>query len=1175
MPENKWLYDITVVVPVYNVEEYLIECLDSINNQTKDNIQVIIIDDGSPDKSGIMADEYCKTHPDFECHHIENGGLGHARNVGIALAKGKYIGFIDSDDIIPPNYYEALFAAAERNNSDMATCADIRFNSTEFFESKLHSSAFLSIKEEATHITKNLSLIYDTTSCNKLISMDFINKYNFRFPEKMLYEDIPVIIPMHYLAKNVSVVKSVFYYWRQRDGVTTSITQNVSNMKNLTDRLAVMEMNNEFFKKQNVPEELLRAKLIKDLETDLTIFINNCRLLPDDIASEVLERINAYIDKNISEDILNSAHLNCRQKLSHVRNRDLDALRNHIANQNNYYNSPIIEKDGRFIIDCSDELFSIPDRDVTEDMKKLHPKKNLKVFKLVGSAARFISTLYFPRLNLKEGDQQIEAELFNPVSGAALPLEVIPAESSELTQKRGFFFDEYSQKKSRYNLDGAGFEIIMDTEALPISDDFLGENYININYKNRISEGSVMLGNSLEGTQEKLNGSAILSGDKRISLKFNINGDVAVFVEKAEVLLKNAEIKDDSLFIETDQPSDALYIKNRKTGDLAALEKVEENRFSLPIEAIGQAKAYCLLYERNGETLPLYGQAQSAVFEASKGFIMLSSIKSLEPEIRFLPTLAMLRNIKIDEAEPNLFKLRTTLFAKESSIKGLASAELGFIDTITRNFKRLKLKKPEIESSETSITFAINLENEKLLKNLHDALVPLLIKLSFKDESETMVPLFAEKAINKKLDIEDLKIRFFNFDKNIASFKVWPVWSDEQNTPSKRKALINENYEKFLKEEINPKRIIFESMWGEKYDCNPRALYEYIDKNYPEYECIWAFADPHRPIKGRGKRVRYGSLEYYHYLATAKYLVNNVNFPAAYIKREGQIELQTMHGTPLKTFGLEVPGELPTEQARQAYIDRNKRWNYLTVQGEFMKSKVMDCFGTPVKTLKLGYPRTDVLYKATDEKIAALKENLGIPEGKKVVLYAPTWRIRNKFDMQLDIERFKRELGDTHVLLIRIHHFSAAGYKIPEDNEVIFDMNRYPSIEELYIVSDALITDYSSALFDYAVTGKPMIFFLHDIEDYKGNLRGTYFDVEKEAPGALAYTNDELFEALKDPEKAAAESESRRKAFMKKYLTYERGNSCKRVLRRMIKNIDSIPARLRRKKLVKQLKAEK
>ena len=115
--------------------------------------------------------------------------------------------------------------------------------------------------------------------------------------------------------------------------------------------------------------------------------------------------------------------------------------------------------------------------------------------------------------------------------------------------------------------------------------------------------------------------------------------------------------------------------------------------------------------------------------------------------------------------------------------------------------------------------------------------------------------------------------------------------------------------------------------------CFLLHLYEFIDKNYPEYKCVWSLKDARTPINGKGIRVRRGSQEYFKYLATAKYFVNNVNFEDAYVKREGQIEIQTMHGTPLKTLGLDVPGDFPNESSRKLYLEKNGRWNYLLVQG--------------------------------------------------------------------------------------------------------------------------------------------------------------------------------------------------------------------------------------------------
>ncbi len=159
--------------------------------------------------------------------------------------------------------------------------------------------------------------------------------------------------------------------------------------------------------------------------------------------------------------------------------------------------------------------------------------------------------------------------------------------------------------------------------------------------------------------------------------------------------------------------------------------------------------------------------------------------------------------------------------------------------------------------------------------------------------------------------------------------------------------------------------------------------------------------------------------------------------------------------------------------------------------------------------LEVGYPRNDLLHSPDADVVArSVRARLGIPEGKRVVLYAPTWRDdqyysrgRYKHDMRLDLERPRAAVGDDHVLLVRLHSNVVDG--VPEDPAgFVRDVSLYPDITELYLISDMMISDYSSVMFDYANTGRPMLFFTYDLADYRDRLRGFYFDFEAEAPGA-------------------------------------------------------------------------
>ena len=213
-----------------------------------------------------------------------------------------------------------------------------------------------------------------------------------------------------------------------------------------------------------------------------------------------------------------------------------------------------------------------------------------------------------------------------------------------------------------------------------------------------------------------------------------------------------------------------------------------------------------------------------------------------------------------------------------------------------------------------------------------------------------------------------------------------------------------------------------------------------------------------------------------------------------------------------------------------------------------MAEKALPCFGCETPILKTGYPRTDTLFENNnEEKIRQLKEKLNLPLDKKVILYTPTWRIKNKFDMQLDIEKMRQKLSDDYILLIRIHYFSAKGYTIPADNKFVFDFNKYHTVEDLYLLCDILITDYSSVMFDYGVLKKPMMFFTYDIREYADNLRGMYFDIEKEAPGPLVYTSDELISAISNIDEEMEKCKGRIDAFNNKYVNFEGPNSCERI----------------------------
>jgi CDP-glycerol glycerophosphotransferase len=355
--------------------------------------------------------------------------------------------------------------------------------------------------------------------------------------------------------------------------------------------------------------------------------------------------------------------------------------------------------------------------------------------------------------------------------------------------------------------------------------------------------------------------------------------------------------------------------------------------------------------------------------------------------------------------------------------------------------------------------------------------------------------------------------------------------------------------------------VVFMSWKGKQCSDNPLGIAAELRSRGDDRQHIWVVTDPAVRAPEGATVVLRGSREYYDALARSRYLIANDDMPAHYRKRDGQVYLQTWHGTPLKRIGFDVGR--PQFVSGAAYLDHLAEevthWDLLLSQNPFSTPILRRAFRFDGEICEYGYPRNDILSRPDAPRLAAaVRERLGLPEGKRVVLYAPTWRDnqfyaagRYRFDLRVDLERAWEALGDDHVFLIRGHHHMADD--VPEGAAAGFAMNvtRYPDISELFLVSDILLTDYSSVMFDYANTGRPMLFFTYDLADYRDNLRGFYFDFEAEAPGPLLATSDDVIAAIGDIGTVAARHAGAYQAFAAKFCPLDDGKAGARVCDRL------------------------
>ncbi|MFB7917749.1 CDP-glycerol glycerophosphotransferase family protein [Streptomyces sp. NPDC056061] len=364
-------------------------------------------------------------------------------------------------------------------------------------------------------------------------------------------------------------------------------------------------------------------------------------------------------------------------------------------------------------------------------------------------------------------------------------------------------------------------------------------------------------------------------------------------------------------------------------------------------------------------------------------------------------------------------------------------------------------------------------------------------------------------------------------------------------------------YRTDLHRPLDPNLAVYGAYWNRGVACNPAAIHAKALELAPHVRGVWAVSSRHLDRMPPGvPYVIEGSRAYWRAMASATYLINNSSFPGGFTKRPGQRYLQTHHGTPLKTMGLDQRAypALTRGAGLERIVAHADQWDF-SLSANPHTTEIWDrVYPSGYEHLNLGYPRNDVYFTAGPERAAEIRRSLAIDPDRTVLLYAPTHRdYRKGFLPPVDLDRLTRELGPRYVVLVRAHYFYGRSAHLAADTRVR-DVTGHPSVEELCLASDALITDYSSLMFDYACLDRPIITHAPDWAAYRAS-RGTYFDLLSgrpgDTPGAVTTTDDELLETLRGGEWRSAEAARLRSAFRERFCPYDDGHAAERVVRRL------------------------
>lgn len=334
---------------------------------------------------------------------------------------------------------------------------------------------------------------------------------------------------------------------------------------------------------------------------------------------------------------------------------------------------------------------------------------------------------------------------------------------------------------------------------------------------------------------------------------------------------------------------------------------------------------------------------------------------------------------------------------------------------------------------------------------------------------------------------------------------------------------------------VSPGLIVFESMLGAQYSDSPRAIYEELRRRGLASRAVWSVARDAVGFPDDVPTVRRWTPDWYRALATAQAWVTNQGFPAGLRKPARTTFVQTWHGTPLKRMGRDDPAKASDPAAMSAMLAASALWDVVPVPSDYFTETIVEAFGSTAQVLPVGMPRNDVLLQplSSTERASRLASLRLSPD--PVALFAPTRKGR------LDAPPVSPGFWSScDMPVMQRLHYTDVREEAWEPSPSVVDVSAVPDMASLLQVADVLVTDYSSSMFDFALTDRPIVLFQPDQDEYLAT-RGLIYDIREFAPGPIATTEAELRSLLGSVSSWATEFAPARAAYRDRFGTYESG----------------------------------
>ncbi|MCP2371316.1 CDP-glycerol glycerophosphotransferase [Agromyces terreus] len=1130
---------LSIVVPAYGVEQYIEACLRSLAKQNYRNIEILVIDDGSLDRSGDIARRMARRDPRIRVVRQENGGLSSARNTGAALARGEFITFIDSDDVVDRHVFTQAIDALRVTGSDFTVSPYRRKYRNSYPPAAPWVRSAHAIDRLGCTLEEFPEIQVNAVAWSKVYRRQFWIDAALQFPVGLLYEDQAVSARAYAMARSFDVLSRVSINWRMRED-QSSISQQVTTPRNIADHWRAVKDSLDVLEEYG-HTDARNVRVAQLLTNNLSEFFLLIREMPTDSWTGFVDFVRYLVGE--AQDDATWNQIDARNKmLAHI-----------VASGDQALALQFLEHDGwkreRYDAELrGDGLYARPSMDAIAESAlppaafRLAPRESRLIAEMTRAGLEndhvTLSVMsYIEGLDLVASPPSARAELVPERGEAAEPLEVAWA------------VDELAlAPRSSANVDRSGALLRV---HVPIRM-FQGhpENY---RIRVELSAGGLTREALVTAPREYPRVPAIpIEGGLVVDL-IRTSGNVTTFSCTAPrpsvatwslegssltVALTEGEFQAIALV----SPRDRFGLRRREARVKRRAGKAEATlSVSSPgrrASRFGPGDWYLTARDSSGiwhwvgmESVVDTGARLTPLLTQTKtahGHLVPATTATIRSEIDALITDVQLGDdgLQFTFASPRSVAVDAVSGTRRISLSvGSASDRLTLPLTISE-FGRTSIPLPRggyrVEAADGSASI--------------DQRLHLQLPLRFKTPQH-LITVRAHNWATLAVDIDVARP-----DGDRGSGNVERLRREAAITTTRRAR----------------RSVLFRCLYSESANDSALALHKRLLERGADLDLIWAARDYSIYVPEGGIRVIENSREYFEAFANADYIVVNVHQPDWFEKRDGQVVIETFHGYPFKANGTDWWRRLGFSPERiESFYRRADEWDYLVSPAPYATPYLRQFFrddqAGSTEILELGYPRNDTLIDAESaQRRTAARGALGISETETAVLYAPTFRdYLSANDMSaartnfLDTDDLLRRLGPGHRLLMRGHPFNAR-HQSEADRSAI-DVTNHPDINDLILASDAAILDYSSLRFDYALTDKPMIFLTPDRERYFTERPG-FFEYEPTAPGPLVTTTAEVAKLLADPIQLGQDWSTARADFRTAFTPLEDGEATDRLI---------------------------